>query len=84
MAGNRFAVLFALALSAPALTLYAALALPASAIAQPRKVTVLDRIVAFVASVMKPVLEPGKVAGWIAPPDRGINSLPVDYEYVKV
>jgi benzoyl-CoA 2,3-dioxygenase component B len=38
----------------------------------------------FVASVMHPVLEPGKVAAWIAPPDRGINSLPVDYEYVRV
>ena len=38
----------------------------------------------FVASVMKPVLEPGKIASWIAPPDRGINNLPVDYEYVKV
>ena len=39
---------------------------------------------AFVASVMQPVLEPGKVANWIAPPDRGINNLPVDYEYVRV
>jgi benzoyl-CoA 2,3-dioxygenase component B len=39
---------------------------------------------AFVASVMHPVLEPGKVAGWIAPPERGINNLPVDYEYVRV
>jgi len=39
---------------------------------------------AFVASVMQPVLEPGKVAAWIAPPDRGINNLPVDYEYVRV
>ncbi len=39
---------------------------------------------AFVASVMHPVLEPGKVAGWIAAPERGINSLPVDYEYVRV
>ncbi len=39
---------------------------------------------AFVASLMKPVLEPGKVASWIAPPDRGINNLPVDYEYVRV
>jgi benzoyl-CoA 2,3-dioxygenase component B len=39
---------------------------------------------AFVASVMHPVLEPGKVANWIAPPDRGINGLPVDYEYVRV
>jgi len=39
---------------------------------------------AFVGSVMTPVLEPGKMAGWIAPPDRGINNLPVDYEYVRV
>ncbi|MFN2441996.1 MAG: benzoyl-CoA 2,3-epoxidase subunit BoxB, partial [Thermoanaerobaculia bacterium] len=39
---------------------------------------------AFVASVMKPVYEPGRVAGWIAPPDRGINGQPVDYEYVRV
>ena len=39
---------------------------------------------AFVASLMKPVLEPGKVASWIAPPDRGINNMPVDYEYVRV
>ncbi len=39
---------------------------------------------AFVQSLMKPVLEPGKVASWIAPPDRGINNLPVDYEYVRV
>ena len=39
---------------------------------------------AFVASLMKPVLEAGKIASWIAPPDRGINNLPVDYEYVRV
>jgi benzoyl-CoA 2,3-dioxygenase component B len=39
---------------------------------------------AFVASLMKPVYEAGKVASWIAPPDRGINNLPVDYEYVRV
>jgi benzoyl-CoA 2,3-epoxidase subunit B len=39
---------------------------------------------AFIASVMQPVLEPGKVAGWIAPPERGINNMPVDYEYVRV
>ncbi|HKR65564.1 MAG TPA: benzoyl-CoA 2,3-epoxidase subunit BoxB [Thermoanaerobaculia bacterium] len=39
---------------------------------------------AFVASVMQPVLEAGKIANWIAPPDRGINNLPVDYEYVRV
>jgi len=33
---------------------------------------------------MRPVLEAGKVAAWIAPPDRGINNLPVDYEYVRL
>ena len=39
---------------------------------------------AFVRSLMKQVTEPGKMAGWIAPPDRGINNLPVDYEYVHL
>jgi benzoyl-CoA 2,3-dioxygenase component B len=38
---------------------------------------------AFVHSLMKRVAEPGKMAAWIAPPERGINSLPVEYEYVK-
>src|SRR6185436_1773794 len=38
---------------------------------------------AFVQSLMKRVVEPGKMAGWVAPPERGINNLPVDYEYVK-
>jgi benzoyl-CoA 2,3-dioxygenase component B len=38
----------------------------------------------FVRSVMQRVTEPGKMAGWIAPPERGINSLPVDYEYVRL
>ena len=37
----------------------------------------------FVASLMKRVIEPGKMAGWIAPPPRGINSKPLDFEYVK-
>jgi benzoyl-CoA 2,3-dioxygenase component B len=32
---------------------------------------------------MKPCLEPGKFAGWIAPPVMGINRQPVDFEYVK-
>ncbi|MEO8157481.1 MAG: benzoyl-CoA 2,3-epoxidase subunit BoxB [Betaproteobacteria bacterium] len=41
-----------------------------------------DRV--FVHSLMKRVVEPGKMAGWIAPPDRGVNNLPVDYEYVKL
>ncbi len=39
---------------------------------------------AFVMSLLQRVVEPGKMAGWIAPPDRGINNLPVDYEYVHL
>ncbi|MFO0996090.1 MAG: hypothetical protein U1F33_05345 [Alphaproteobacteria bacterium] len=39
---------------------------------------------AFVASLMHAVTEPGKMASWIAPPDRGINNLPVDYDYVRL
>jgi benzoyl-CoA 2,3-epoxidase subunit B len=39
---------------------------------------------AFIHSLMKKVVEPGKIAAWIAPPDRGINNLPVEYEYVKL
>jgi benzoyl-CoA 2,3-epoxidase subunit B len=39
---------------------------------------------AFVHSLMQRVAEPGKMAAWIAPPDRGINNLPVEYEYVKL
>jgi benzoyl-CoA 2,3-dioxygenase component B len=39
---------------------------------------------AFVKSLMKQVTAPGKMAGWIAPPDRGINNLAVDYEYVRL
>jgi benzoyl-CoA 2,3-dioxygenase component B len=32
---------------------------------------------------MKPVREPGKFANYIAPPARGINRQPADFEYVK-
>ena len=39
---------------------------------------------AFVRSLMQQVVAPGRMAGWIAPPDRGINNLPVDYEYVRL
>ncbi|HWQ38213.1 MAG TPA: benzoyl-CoA 2,3-epoxidase subunit BoxB [Burkholderiales bacterium] len=39
---------------------------------------------AFVRGLMQRVVEPGKIAGWIAPPDRGINNLAVDYEYVRL
>jgi benzoyl-CoA 2,3-dioxygenase component B len=37
----------------------------------------------YVQSLMKPVLEIGKFANYIAPPQRGINRQPVDFEYVK-
>jgi benzoyl-CoA 2,3-epoxidase subunit B len=39
---------------------------------------------AFVGSLMQRVVEPGRMAGWIAPPERGINDLPVDYDYVRL
>jgi benzoyl-CoA 2,3-dioxygenase component B len=39
---------------------------------------------AFVTSLMHRVVAPGKMAAWIAPPDRGINNLAVDYEYVRL
>jgi len=37
-----------------------------------------------VRSLMRPVYEPGKMAAWIAPPMKGINDKPVDYEYVHL
>jgi benzoyl-CoA 2,3-dioxygenase component B len=39
---------------------------------------------AYVKSLMQKVVVPGKMAAWIAPPERGINNLPVDYEYVHL
>jgi len=38
----------------------------------------------FVKSLMQRVVDPARMAGWIAPPERGINSLPIDYEYVRL
>jgi len=38
---------------------------------------------AFVQSLMGRVVEPGRFANWIAPPERGINGQPVDFEYVR-
>ncbi|HEY5634223.1 MAG TPA: benzoyl-CoA 2,3-epoxidase subunit BoxB [Burkholderiaceae bacterium] len=38
---------------------------------------------AFVGSLMGRVVEPGKFAGWIAPPVVGINRQPADFEYVR-
>jgi len=40
-----------------------------------------DRI--YVTSLMKAVTEPGKMAAWIAPPGKGINGQPVNFEYVR-
>jgi benzoyl-CoA 2,3-epoxidase subunit B len=39
---------------------------------------------AFVHSLMQRVVAPGRMAAWIAPPERGINNLPIDYDYVRV
>jgi benzoyl-CoA 2,3-dioxygenase component B len=38
----------------------------------------------FIDSLMKPETEPGKYAGWIAPPRIGIDSKPGEFEYVKI
>ncbi len=38
---------------------------------------------AYVASLMQPVTEPGKMANWIAAPRTGINSQPQDFEYIR-
>ncbi|EAQ13216.1 MULTISPECIES: benzoyl-CoA 2,3-epoxidase subunit BoxB [Maritimibacter] len=38
----------------------------------------------FIQSLMVPVTEPGKFAGWIAPPKVGIDNKPGDFEYVKL
>ena len=38
----------------------------------------------YVRSLMQPVIEPGKIAGWIAPPRRGINGNSFDFEYVRL
>ncbi len=38
----------------------------------------------FIQSLMKPCYEPGKYAGWIAPPKIGIDNKPGDFEYVKL
>jgi benzoyl-CoA 2,3-dioxygenase component B len=38
---------------------------------------------AYIDSLMQGVTEPGKVANWIAPPAKGINGQPLDFEYVR-
>lgn len=38
----------------------------------------------FIASLMHPVLEVGRMASWIAPPATGLHQKPVAYEYVRL
>ncbi|MBV8904728.1 MAG: benzoyl-CoA 2,3-epoxidase subunit BoxB, partial [Acidobacteriia bacterium] len=37
----------------------------------------------FIGSLMGRVVERGKFANWIAPPARGINNQPIEFEYVR-
>ena len=37
----------------------------------------------YVQSCMQKCWEVGKIANWIAPPAKGINENPFEYEYVK-
>lgn len=37
----------------------------------------------FVESLMGRVITPGQFANWIAPPVRGINNQPIEFEYVR-
>jgi benzoyl-CoA 2,3-dioxygenase component B len=39
---------------------------------------------AYLASLMRPVTEPGAFAPWIAPPRAGIDGKPGNFEYVKL
>jgi benzoyl-CoA 2,3-dioxygenase component B len=43
-----------------------------------------DADLAFIGSLMKPCVEPGRYASWIAPPRMGINQQPLEFEYVKI
>jgi benzoyl-CoA 2,3-dioxygenase component B len=38
----------------------------------------------YVASLMVPVVEPDKMANWVAPPTKGINGNPWQFEYVRM
>jgi len=37
----------------------------------------------YIETLMGRVLEPGKFANWIAPPAKGINGMPIDFQYVR-
>ena len=38
----------------------------------------------YIRSLMVQVTEPGKVAGWLAPPPRGVADKPIEYDYVHL
>jgi benzoyl-CoA 2,3-dioxygenase component B len=38
---------------------------------------------AYIKNLMHPVLEPGKMAHWVAAPARGINGQPIEFEYIR-
>jgi benzoyl-CoA 2,3-dioxygenase component B len=44
--------------------------------------TAADRT--YVNSLMLPVLELGKMANWIAAPDRGVKGQPIEFEYIRL
>jgi benzoyl-CoA 2,3-dioxygenase component B len=43
-----------------------------------------EKDAAYVETLMRPVYERGKIASWIAPPQKGINGQPFAFEYVKL
>jgi benzoyl-CoA 2,3-dioxygenase component B len=38
----------------------------------------------YVESLQVGVTEPGKMAGWVAPPSQGTNQKPAEFEYVRL
>src|SRR5206468_732299 len=38
----------------------------------------------YILSLMQPVTQIGRFANWIAPPARGVNGRPIDFEYVRL
>ena len=38
----------------------------------------------YIRSLMVQVTEPGKVAGWLSPPPRGVADKPIEYDYVHL
>ncbi len=43
-----------------------------------------DADLSHVRSLMQPVLEEGKIASWLAPPKKGIDGRPFEYDYVHL